>query len=157
LEQHAQGHADGEALDRAIDDVGGQPEARLLLQLDEADHVRHFLTGKPALVIDRVAVQARAPAHPRGGEVAPATARADRARRVDEPGARHTARELEAAGAAGTPERLRVRLEGRGRTWKEAHTESGRVAARRDGGVMPPSGRTRGRTWRQRRNRSRSG
>src|ERR1700687_1798282 len=62
LEHDTQWHADLHALDRAVDDVGHQTQARLLDQFDQPDDVRYVLPREPLLMIDGVAVQAGTPA-----------------------------------------------------------------------------------------------
>src|ERR1700693_3241457 len=41
LEDHAHRQADGDGLDRAVHEVGGEPQSVLLDELDDGDHVRH--------------------------------------------------------------------------------------------------------------------
>ena len=52
LEHDLHRHADPHVLGRAVDDVGGQAQARLLLDLDVGDDVRQLGTGHPGLVVD---------------------------------------------------------------------------------------------------------
>src|SRR5262250_2812560 len=53
LEGHGHGHPDADRLGVAADDVRGEPEPALLLELDNRDHIRHRDVRAERLAVDR--------------------------------------------------------------------------------------------------------
>src|SRR5690242_12877748 len=81
LEGHGHGHPDADRLGVAADDVRGEPEPALLLELHNRDHVRHRDVRAERLAVDRER-EHRAPAADRAGLQRPAAYRARPARGV---------------------------------------------------------------------------
>ena len=62
LEPHPDGRTDVQVRGRAVDDVGRQPQVRLLVELDHGDHVRRGHVGVVAVVVHREAEHGPPPA-----------------------------------------------------------------------------------------------
>jgi len=96
-------HADTHLLGRAADDVGGEAQAGLLDQLDQADHVGDLRAGHPALRVHGEARERGAPADGLEADVLTEAPRTHRPRRVDVPAARVATRDLEPSGMGCAP------------------------------------------------------
>ena len=114
LEDHADGLPDEHLGRRAADQVGGQAQLRLLLDLDDRDHVGRRKAGDPGVVVDGEGRHARAARDRVHLEVAPQAARAEWLRRMQQVAAGAAAQELEAALATAAPEVLVLRGSRRG-------------------------------------------
>ncbi len=113
LERDLHAHADVHVVGIAVDDVGREPDARVLVDRDHGDDVGWREVREPLLVVDREPHDVAAPRHVDDVEVAAAAVRADRARRMQErPAAAAVLDAQDAVGARG-PEALVLRGERR--------------------------------------------
>ena len=102
-------HPDARGLGRAADEVRGEPQRRLLDELDDRDHVGRGEARDPGLVVDGEGVQARAPGDGAHRELRREAAGAARSGRVDVEVARRAVAETQLPGGAAPPEVLVLR------------------------------------------------
>src|SRR5262245_5324613 len=110
LEYGAQRHADAHVLGLATDEVGGEPNAGVLLDLDDRHHEGQRGPRHPRLVVDREGVQGRAARDRARRQILGVTLRADRLRRMDPLAAGVAAQEAQLTVLAAGPEMAIARV-----------------------------------------------
>src|SRR6202789_4112122 len=84
LELDLDWQADPHVLDRAVHDLRGQPGVRLLVKLDDGDHVRRReRVTEPRVLVNRVGGHGRPPGHGLRADVPAVAAEADPHRGVE--------------------------------------------------------------------------